>query len=130
METGFIRILVVGDDASYRAHVSKILSYLGYTVFSTQNGQKGLDFFLKNQFDLIITDWDLSFLDDLDLSTHTGEKSFPTQVIIIADQAKETIQARIKDFPVDRILFEPFTLWDIEVTIQAALNQGLTERIA
>ena len=123
METAFTRILVVDDDASARAHVSKMLSYLGYTVFSTENGPKGLDFFLKNQFDLIIADLEIASMDNPYLSDQIKEKSPDTQVILVACQGKEIIQTRKNDFPVDRVLSKPFTIWEIEETIQAVLNQ-------
>lgn len=123
METAFARILVVDDDASTRAHVSKMLSYLGYTVFSTENGPKGLDFFLKNKFDLIIADLEIVFPDNTYLSDQIKDKSPDTQVILVACQGKEIIQTQINDFPVDRVLSKPFTMWEIEETIQAVLNQ-------
>jgi two-component system cell cycle sensor histidine kinase/response regulator CckA len=106
-----------------------MLAYLGYSVFSTENGPKGLDFFLKNQFDLVITDLEMPFLDGIDLTDHIKEKSPYTQVVLIAGQGKEVIQTQIRDLPLDRVLFKPFTLWEIEETIQAALNQRPSERV-
>ena len=130
METHLTRILVVDDDAATRALVSQMLSYLGYSVFSTENGPKGLDFFLKNRFDLVITDSEMAFQDGVDLSVHIQEKSPSTLLVVMAGQEKEVIQTQIKDFPVDRVLFKPFTVWEIEETVEAALNQRPSQRVA
>jgi CheY-like chemotaxis protein len=129
METDFIRILVVDDDASTRALVSKTLSYLGYSVFSTENGPKWLDFFLKNQFDLVITDLKMPVLDGLGLAGHIKEKAPYTQVVLIAGQESEVIETEIKEFPVDQVLFKPFTLWEMEETIQAVLDRRPSESV-
>jgi CheY-like chemotaxis protein len=130
METDFIRILVVDDDASTRALVSKTLSYLGYSVFSTENGPKWLDFFLKNQFDLVITDLKMPVLDGLGLAGHIKEKAPYTQVVLIAGQESEVIETEIKEFPVDQVLFKPFTLWEMEETIQAVMHRRPSENVA
>jgi CheY-like chemotaxis protein len=129
METCFTRILVVDDDASTRALVSKTLSYLGYSVFSTENGPKWLDFFLKNQFDLVITDLKMPVLDGLGLAGHIKEKAPYTQVVLIAGQENEVIETQIKEFPVDQVLFKPFTLWEMEETIQAVLDRRPSESV-
>jgi CheY-like chemotaxis protein len=130
LEAGCTRILVVDDDASSRALVSKMLSYLGYSVFSTVNGPTGLNFFLKNQFDLVITDLKMPVLDDIDLAAHIIEKSPYTQVVLIAGPEKEVVQTRLKEFPVDQVLFKPFTLREIEETVQAVLLQRPSESVA
>ena len=121
------KILVVDDDASSRARVSKMLSYLGYCVFSTENGSTGLNFFLKNKFDLVITDLKMPALDGVDLAGGIKEKSPYTQVVLIATTEKEVIQYRIREYPVHRVLFKPFTIWEMEEAVQAVLLRRSSE---
>ncbi len=59
MADGFTRILVVDDNDEIRCMVSKMLSLMAYGSLSTNSGEKGLNLFMKNQFDFVITDFDI-----------------------------------------------------------------------
>ena len=49
-------ILVVDDNNFLRIVVSKMLSRLGYEVLSADSGENGLSIFLKNKFDIVLSD--------------------------------------------------------------------------
>ena len=59
MDTNFRRILVVDDNEIVRSVVTKMIARLGYEVLSTDCGENGWNLFLKNQFDLVITDFEI-----------------------------------------------------------------------
>ena len=55
-EKSKMKILLVDDDTVTLNSISKLLSESGYEVVIARNGIEGLQEFLKNHFDLIITD--------------------------------------------------------------------------
>jgi len=122
METSPKRILVVDDDESIRGIVSQMISVLGYEVVSADSGENGLNLFLKNRFDLVITDLDMPGMKGLDLAGLIKKKSPYTLVILMTGQDKELIQTKIRDSSVDHALFKPFGLMEFEETLQGLLN--------
>jgi len=62
METGG-NILVVDDNNVFRIVVSKMLSRLGYEVSSADSGENGLSLFLKNKFDIVLSDYEMPGMD-------------------------------------------------------------------
>ena len=116
------RILVVDDDDMIRGLISKMLSRLGYDVFSVNSGEKGWDFFLKNQFDLVITDFEMPGMDGFDLADHIKNKSPYTAVIIMTGQAKAATLARLSESSVDQALFKPFGMQEMETKVRTMLH--------
>ena len=74
METGE-KILVVDDNKFLRIVVSKMLSRLGYEVTSADNGENGLRIFLKNKFDVVLSDYEMTGMDGVALAC--SEKNTP-----------------------------------------------------
>ena len=123
MEADQRKILVVDDNQTYRCVVTQMLSRLGYYVISTDSGENGLALFLKNQFDLVITDLEMPGMDGIDLAGHIKEKSPFAPVILMTGQDKEFSLAKIKDSSVDKTLFKPFFLSEIQEKIQSVLDR-------
>ncbi|MCK5202954.1 MAG: response regulator, partial [Desulfobacterales bacterium] len=97
MYIGDEKILVIDDDNTIRDIVSKMLWQLGYEVSSADSGEDGLDLFLKNKFDIVITDFDMPGIDGIDLAYCIKEKSPETLVVLMTGHEKEVILARIKE---------------------------------
>ena len=122
MKAGSQKILVVDDDYTVRDIVSKMLCRLGYAVLSADSGEKGLALFLKNKFDLVMTDFNMSGMDGINLAFYIKEKSPSTQVVLMTGDEKEFILSKIRDTAVDQALFKPFTLAQMDVTVQGLLH--------
>ncbi len=123
MDDGIEKILVIDDDNSTRGIVSKMLCRLGYEVSSVDNGENGLDLFLNNKFDLVITDLNMPGMNGIDLTYCIKEKSPYTLIVLMTGDEKEVTLSRIKGTGVDQVIFKPFTLAEIDETIQRLLNQ-------
>ena len=123
MEADPIKILVVDDDQGIRCVVSKMLSRLGYDVISTDSGENGLELFLKNRFDLVITDLEMPGMDGIELAIRIKEKSPVTLVILMTGHEKNSTLAKLSGSSVDQALFKPFGLQEIEEKIQSVLNR-------
>ena len=90
------KILVVDDNELVRIGLTQMLSRLGYEVVATDNGEKGLDLFLKNRFDLVITDFEMPGMNGIDLAGHIKQRSPITPVILMTGMEKEATLVRMR----------------------------------
>ena len=114
--------MVVDDDDSIRDIVSKMLCRLGYAVLSADSGEKGLALFLKNKFDLVITDFSMSGMDGIQLAYCIKEESPFTQVLLMTGHEKELILSKITGTAVAKVLFKPITLAQMDATVKVLLH--------
>ena len=122
MNTDSEKILVVDDDDSIRDVVSKMLCRLGFEVSSADSAESGLALFFKNKVDLVITDFNMSGMDGILLADYVKEKSPATQVVLMTGDEKQVILSKIKGTAVAKALFKPFTLTEMDVTVQGLLH--------
>ena len=123
METGE-KILVVDDNNVFRIVVSKMLSRLGYEVSSADSGENGLRIFLKNKFDIVLSDYEMPGMDGVALACIVKKSSPRTRVVIMTGAGKETVFSR-KSTAVDEVISKPFTLAEIDETIQNLAGKAL-----
>ena len=116
METGG-NILVVDDNNVFRIVVSKMLSRLGYEVSSADSGENGLRIFLKNKFDIVLSDYEMPGMDGVAFACSVKKSSPRTPVVIMTGAGKETVFSR-ESTAVDEVISKPFTLSEIDETIQ------------
>ena len=122
MNAGNQKILVIDDDCTVRDIVSKMICRLGFEVSSADSAENGLALFIKNKFDLVITDFSMSGMDGIQLAYCIKEVSPSTQVVLMTGHEKEVILSIIRDTAVDQALFKPITLTQMDVTVQGLLN--------
>jgi CheY-like chemotaxis protein len=123
METGK-NILVVDDNKFLRIAVSKMLSRLGYEVLSADSGENGLSIFLKNKFDVVLSDYEMPGMDGVAFACSIKKSSPRTQVVIMTGAGRETVLAR-KTTAVDEVISKPFTLAEIDEMIQSLSGKAL-----
>ena len=123
METGG-NILVVDDNKFLRIVVSKMLSRLGYEVSSADSGENGLSIFLKNKFDIVLSDYEMPGMDGVAFACSVKKSSPRTRVVIMTGAGRETVLSR-KSTAVDEVISKPFTLAEIDETIQNLSGKAL-----
>jgi CheY-like chemotaxis protein len=123
METGG-NILVVDDNNVFRILVSKMLSRLGYEVSSADSGENGLRIFLKNKFDVVLSDYEMPGMDGAAFACSVKKSSPSTPVVIMTGAGMETVFSR-KSTAVDKVISKPFTLAEIDETIQTLSGETL-----
>ena len=102
METGE-NILVVDDNNFLRMAVSKMLSMLGYEVLSADSGENGLSIFLKNKFDIVLSDYEMPGMDGVAFACSVKKSSPRTRVFIMTGAGRETVLSR-KITAVDKVI--------------------------
>jgi len=116
METGG-NVLVVDDNEFLRIVVSKMLSRLGYEVSSADSGESGLRIFLKNRFDIVLSDYEMPGMDGVAFACCIKKTAPRTQVVIMTGAGTETVFSR-NSAAVDEVISKPFSLAEIDQTIQ------------
>ena len=61
------KILIVDDSEIIRAQVSKIVANAGYEVVEAHDGQRALELAESNNYDLVITDYNMPGLNGVEL---------------------------------------------------------------
>ena len=117
-------ILVVDDNNFLRIGVSKMLSLLGYEVSSADSGENGLSIFLKNKFDIVLSDYEMPGMDGVAFACSIKKSSPRTPVVIMTGAGKEAVFSR-ESTAVDEVISKPFTLAGIDETIQNLLGKSI-----
>jgi len=101
-------VLFVEDDLDLQHTMSLYLQKLFAKVVTANNGKEGLDTFLRENFDLVITDISMPLLDGLSMIEKIREEE-PTQPIIVmsAHSEEKLLLRAIKD-SVDGYVVKPF----------------------
>ena len=116
------KILVVDDEKSIRDCLSNMLSFMGFEVAVAGSGNEGLNLFLNNSFDLVLSDLQMPGLDGWTLALRIKDKSPHTPVVLITGSEKGAVMERLKESRIDSVMFKPFTLEDIQKTVQNILH--------
>jgi CheY-like chemotaxis protein len=118
------KILVVDDNTVVRDVVSRMLSLLGHVVSSADSGENGLSIFLANIFDIVLSDYEMPGMDGVALACSVKRSAPRTRVVIMTGGGRETVFSR-KSTAVDQVISKPFTLAEIDETIQGLRGQTL-----
>ena len=89
------KIIVIDDDESSRLSLSSYLEELGYSAYSAEDGESGLEAVKKLNPDVVISDIKMPGISGLDVLSAVKEYNSLIQVIIITafDTMDSTIQA-------------------------------------
>jgi CheY-like chemotaxis protein len=116
METG-PKILVVDDNSVLRILISKMLSRIGYDVASADSGEKGLGLFLKNAFDIVLSDFEMPGMDGVALACSIKKCSPHTPVVIMTGAGRAAVLSK-SGTGVDQVISKPFSLAEIDATMR------------
>jgi DNA-binding NtrC family response regulator len=118
MDDFYRRVLVVDDNEAIRDIVSKMFSRMGHEVTPVDCAEKGFDLFLKNRFDLVITDFEMPGMNGIDFATQIKEISPSARVVLMTGQDKNVVQEKVQGNHLDHVLFKPFRLGEIKKLIK------------
>jgi CheY-like chemotaxis protein len=116
------RLLLAEDDKMIQNVVFKFLHYMGFDVATADNGIEALSVFQECGFDLVLTDFKMPFMDGFTLASHIKENSPCTPVIMLTATDGGIIGQKMEKGFVDYVVFKPFKLKDLQITIDAALK--------
>jgi CheY-like chemotaxis protein len=122
------RVLVAEDNKSIQDVVSRILDFMGFDVALAGNGVEALSLFLENSFDLVLTDLEMPIMDGWSLTHCIKERSPNTPVVLMTGGDRETVWKKMKNAPIDSVIFKPFKLNDFQSTVQRVIEPRYGEQ--
>ena len=84
---------------------------------SADSGENGLSIFRKNKFDIVLSDYEMPGMDGVAFAYSIKRNSPRTRVVIMTGAERDTVFSR-KSTAVDEVIAKPFTLAEIDETIQ------------
>lgn len=118
-----IDLLIVDDDADYRATVVHRFSRRGFRVQEAANGETALEIAARRQFHVAVVDLIMPGLSGLDLLEKLKAGSPDCEIVMLSGQgtietAVEAMKRGAHDF-----LTKPFPLMELEVVVQKAFER-------
>lgn len=123
-----MRILVIEDETSLLRIITKRLHEEGYAVDCAKNGREGEDYIYSADYDCIILDIMIPFIDGLSLLRKIRAKKISTPVLLLT--AKDSIEDRVTglDTGADDYLVKPFSFDELLARIRALLRRQEEKR--
>ncbi len=116
------RILIVDDDPMVLGMVSKMMQRIGYQTTTAMDGLMALNFLKKGPYDLVITDYNMPFIDGYELADQIKETHFGTKVIVMTGNCDEDVLDMLKASNIiDGFLLKPFNIKMIKKKIEKVL---------
>ncbi|HRH44616.1 MAG TPA: EAL domain-containing protein [Pyrinomonadaceae bacterium] len=119
-----IRILIVDDERLIRNILSEILSEK-YSCTTANSGEEALKLLQKKEFNLVLSDIEMSGMSGIELISHVHKVSPETVVVMIS--GSQDIESAIGSLRVGAFDYikKPFDLDHIEIAIDRAINHHL-----
>jgi two-component system, OmpR family, response regulator PhoP len=114
------KILIIDDDEAILQLYQDVLSP-AYEVTAVQDWLEGANLLVSKPFDLLILDLRMSVFDPIEFIKRIRTEG--PAIPILVSSAFTNLRERVADVGVDAILAKPFTIPDLERTIQELLNK-------
>jgi two-component system OmpR family response regulator len=124
VELELMRLLLIEDDLQAAEYLVKGLRESGYSVEHSPDGRDGLEKSSRGQYDVIIADRQLPYVDGLAIITALRERSDRTPVLILS--ALGTVDDRVHGLKAggDDYLTKPFAFAELLARIEALSRRG------
>ena len=118
-----MRILIIEDDNAVADFIVRGLGDCGYEVVRAADGKQGKQLALSEEFDLMIVDRMLPFIDGLAIIQAVRDQEIKTPVLILS--ALGEVDDRVKGLKVggDDYLVKPFAFEELQARIEALLRR-------
>jgi CheY-like chemotaxis protein len=117
------RILIVDDNPDILKLVSTMAVRLGYHPTTAEDGVDALYHLTRNRYDLVLTDYEMHFIDGYQLADQIKERHFGTKVIIMTGHCEKDVADLLGGSGiVDGLLLKPFSLEALKEKIEMAIQ--------
>ena len=123
---GHETILIVEDEETLRILTEKILSKIGYNVYSEKSGDKALEFLKstnnKQKIDLIISDVVMPGMNGVELAQHAREMMPDIKIIYFSGYTDNVIEDIGISQTKENFLSKPFTTMELSTIVRTVLD--------
>lgn len=118
-------ILLVEDEASLAAHVSRALTRAGHEVTHVAEGTGGLKAALSGRFDILLLDVNLPGMDGFELLQRLRKSGSATRVLMLT--ARSEVNDRVQGLKsgADDYLTKPFAMEELMARVEALGRRGV-----
>ena len=121
-DRGNKRILVVDDNEGIRCALLAALSVMGYEATTARSGVEALNVFLRNPFDLVITDLQMPEMDGWTLASLIKDRFPHIPVVLITGKQKEEVMKDRRRRSIDSALSKPLRLQELQKELKKMLG--------
>lgn len=117
------KILLIEDDISISEMVKDYLIKEGFIVITAFDGEEGIQYFLKDSYDLILLDLMLPKLDGMEFMKIIREKS-SVPILIMSAKDSDVDKAVGLGFGADDYISKPFSMIELLARIKALIRRA------
>jgi sigma-B regulation protein RsbU (phosphoserine phosphatase) len=130
-----MRVLLAEDEKTTRVRLQSYLKRWGYDIVAVENGKLALEEFEKQEFQIVITDWEMPEMDGLELVKRIRDSFISSYVYILLLTSRAEKQDIVDGMEggADDFLTKPFDRNELRVRIRAGeriikLEKSLAEQ--
>ena len=118
-----MKILIIEDDTTTREFIAKGLQEHGYVVDQAEDGKKGLMMALSSEYQLVILDRMLPYLDGMKVLS--AIKATEEQLPVLILSAMDSVEDRVNGLQAgsDDYLIKPFALAELIARVDIIINR-------
>jgi len=117
------KVLIVEDDPGILVNLKDELEYYGWTVFSAEDGGKGLSLAREKKPDLIILDLMLPDKDGYEVCRELRSEGNRTPIIMLTARTQEIDKVVGLELGADDYVTKPFSLRELMARVKAVLRR-------
>jgi len=122
MDQKNLKILIVDDEKEVVEILGDMIKVDGHNVIVTYDGQKALETYQKEKFDMVFADISMPGMDGIDLTKKLLELNKKAKVVIITGHTGSLEVELALNAGAKKFLEKPFTKKDIDQTIKDILK--------
>jgi DNA-binding response OmpR family regulator/HPt (histidine-containing phosphotransfer) domain-containing protein len=119
-----MKILLVEDDESLIAVLTRSLATHNYVVDAVKDGEAGWNYGSTFEYDLIVLDIQLPKLDGISLCQRLRGEGFTTPILLLTSQDTSTSKVQGLDAGADDYVVKPFDVAELIARIRALLRRS------
>jgi DNA-binding response OmpR family regulator/HPt (histidine-containing phosphotransfer) domain-containing protein len=119
-----MKILLVEDDESLIAILTRSLTTHNYVVDAVKDGEAGWNYGSTFEYDLIVLDIQLPKLDGISLCQRLRGEGFTTPILLLTAQDTSTAKVQGLDAGADDYVVKPFDVAELIARIRALLRRS------
>lgn len=123
-----IKILVVEDEQELCNSIAEGLELDGYITECCYDGETAFEKIMVEQYDLVILDLNLPFMDGIDIIKSIRKLGNDTKILILS--ARDSVASRVKglDIGANDYLVKPFAFSELEARIRNLLRRNFSQQ--
>ena len=126
------KLLIVEDEQAILQGLMDVFVFHGYQVDSAMDGKAGLEKAMNQDYDLILLDVMLPFIDGFSICNQVREKDLQQPIIMLTAKSSEQDIITGLTLGADDYISKPFSIRELVLRVECVLkrSQKLTEQIA